>query len=196
MPDQSSPWTTLSSRRHYESPYVAVDEDEVRHRTGKVHPYTALRFRIAGIAVLPILPDGGTMLVGQYRYVSKRYTWELPRGAGSLSTPALETARRELAEETGLTGGHWIEIATLMASPGISDEIAPCFVAWGLEQRQADPDPQEDLVLKRIPFEEAVHSCLDGTIRDAVSVALILTVHARAARGDLPHDLLQLLRRP
>lgn len=196
MPDRSNPWQTLETRRYYESSYLAVDEDRVSHRTAKVHPYTALRFRIAGIAVLPVLSDGTTLLVGQYRYVSKRYTWELPRGSGSLSVPALETARRELAEETGLTGGRWIEMATLMASPGISDEIAPCFVAWELEQSQADPDPQEDLAVKRIPFEEAVGACLDGEICDAVSVALILAVHARAARADLPDDLLRLLRRP
>lgn len=62
--DPCNPWTTLSSRRFYESRYVDVDQDEVRHRSGKIHPYTALRFRIHGIAVLPIFNDGSTILTG------------------------------------------------------------------------------------------------------------------------------------
>ena len=106
MPNQSNPWETLSSQRFYESRYVDVDQDEVRHRSGRVHPYTALRFRIYGIAVLPIFDDGSTYLIGQYRYVSQRYTWELPRGSGPKTTEPLETAQRELQEETGARAGQ------------------------------------------------------------------------------------------
>ena len=69
MSDQSNPWTTLSSKRFYESPYVDVEQDEVRHRAGRVHAYTALRFRVFGITGLPIDHDGCTYLIGQHRYV-------------------------------------------------------------------------------------------------------------------------------
>lgn len=194
MSDPDNPWKTLSSQRFYESRYVDVDEDTVRHRSGKVHPYTALRFRIYGIAVLPIFHDGSTCLIGQYRYLTRRYTWELPRGSGSKSVAPLETARRELKEETGAVAGQWLEVLRLMVSPGITDEMAPCFVAWELDQGAADPDPQEDLAIRRLPFREAVVAALDGTICDAPSVATLLAVHARAADGSLPADLTRLLR--
>jgi 8-oxo-dGTP pyrophosphatase MutT (NUDIX family) len=191
--DQSNPWVTLSTQRFYDSPYVAVEEDQVHHRSGRVHPYTALRFRIHGIAVLPVLADGSTLLVGQYRYLSQRYTWELPRGSGPKTEPAVATAQRELAEETGLRGGNWLEVLNLMVSPGITDERAPCFVAWDLKQDAADPDPQENLTLRRLPFREAIGAALDGTIQDGVSIATILTVQRRAATSDLPDGLLRLL---
>jgi 8-oxo-dGTP pyrophosphatase MutT (NUDIX family) len=194
VPDHSNPWTTLSSQRFYESRYVDVDQDEVRHRSGKIHPYTALRFRIYGIAVLPIYSNGSTALVGQYRYLAQRYTWELPRGSGSKDVDPLETARRELKEETGAGAGQWLEVLRLMVSPGITDEIAPCFVAWDLNQGAADPDPQEDLAIRRLPFRDAVAAALDGTICDAPSVATLLTVNARATQGSLPADLIRLLR--
>ncbi|MBL0408024.1 NUDIX hydrolase [Microvirga aerilata] len=194
MPNQSNPWETLSSQRFYESRYVNVDQDEVRHRSGKVHSYTALLFRIYGIAVLPIFDDGSTTLIGQYRYVSRRYTWELPRGSGPKTTEPLETAKRELQEETGAHAGQWLEVVRLMVSPGITDEMAPCFVAWDLEQGAAHPDPQEDLSTRRVPFQQAVAECLDGTICDAPSVATILAVQARVAQGGLPEDLLRRLR--
>jgi 8-oxo-dGTP pyrophosphatase MutT (NUDIX family) len=194
MPDQSNPWETLSSRRFYESRYVDVDQDEVRHRSGKVHPYTALRFRIYGIAVLPILADGSTYLIGQYRYLSQRYTWELPRGSGPKGIDPLETAQRELKEETGAVAGQWLEVLRLMVSPGITDEMAPCFVAWDLDQGMADPDPQESLAIRQLSFPEAVAAVLDGTICDAASVATILAVQTRVAQGSLPADLLMRLR--
>ncbi|MBM1171288.1 NUDIX domain-containing protein [Microvirga arabica] len=194
MPDPSNPWTTLSTQRFYESRYVDVDQDEVRHRSGTDHPYTALRFRIYGIAVLPIFADGTTYLIGQYRYLAQRYSWELPRGSGLKSAVPLETAKRELKEETGAVAGQWLEVLRLMVSPGITDELAPCFVAWDLEQGTAEPDPQEDLAVRRLPFGEAVAAALDGTISDAASVATLLAVQARAAANTLPADLLTRLR--
>lgn len=194
MPELSNPWTTLSSRRFYESRYVEVEEDTVRHRSGAVHPYTALRFRIHGIAVLPVFADGSTVLVGQYRYLSGRATWELPRGSGPKAEDPLLTARRELREETGAAGGQFLEVLRLMVSPGITDEMAPCFVAWDVDQGAADPDPQEDLVLRRLPFRDAVAAALSGEIEDAASVATLLAVSLRAASGRLPESLLRLLR--
>jgi 8-oxo-dGTP pyrophosphatase MutT (NUDIX family) len=194
MSNQSNPWETLSSQRFYESRYVDVYQDEVRHRSGKVHSYTALRFRIYGIAVLPIFEDGSTYLIGQYRYVSQRYTWELPRGSGSKATEPIETAKRELQEETGTHAGQWLEVARLMVSPGITDELAPCFAAWDLEHGTAHPDPQEDLSIRRLPFRDAVAECLNGAICDGPSVATILAVHTRAIQGNLPEDLLRRLR--
>ncbi|GEO14968.1 NUDIX domain-containing protein [Microvirga aerophila] len=194
MPDQINPWETLSSQRFYESRYVDVDQDEVRHRSGRIHPYTALRFRFYVIAVLPIFADGSTRLIGQYRYLARDYTWELPRGSGSKSVDPLETAQRELKEETGATAGQWLELFRLMVSPGVTDERAPCFVAWDLSQGAADPDSQEDLTIRRLPFRDAVAAALDGTISDAASVATLLAVHTRAAQGNLPADLMRRLR--
>ncbi len=194
MPDERNPWKSLSTRRFYESEYVDVEQDEVRHRSGRIHAYTALRFRIFGIAVLPIDQDGCTELIGQYRYVSGLYTWELVRGSGPLTTDPLLTAQRELQEETGFSAQHWLEVLRLMASPGITNEWAPCFVAWGLTRTRARPDQEETLSRRRVSFSEAVAACLNGEMVDGPSVATILAVHARALRGELPEGLLAVLR--
>lgn len=191
--ERGNPWRRLSTQRFYESFYLAMEEDAVRHRSGREHPYTAVRFRIHGIAAVPILADGSTCLVGQYRYLSERYTWEVPRGAGEKTVPALETAQRELAEETGLHGGSWMELLDLMVSPGITDERAPCFVAWDLEERAPIDLPGEELAIRRLPFREAVGAALDGTICDAASVSSLLALNARLLRGDLPPGLLAAL---
>ncbi len=66
----------------------------------------------------------------------------------------------------------------------------PGFVAWNLTRGPADPDPQESLRLRRIPFAAAVGEALSGAITDGPSVALLLCLAERARRGDLPGDLL------
>jgi 8-oxo-dGTP pyrophosphatase MutT (NUDIX family) len=194
MTDQSNPWTRLSTQCFYESQYVQVEEDQVRHRSGHIHSYTALRYRVHGVAVLPIDQEGFTYLVGQYRYLPDLYTWELPRGSGPLDADPLQVAQRELREETGLEAENWLELFSLLPSPGISSERAPCFVAWATTQRDSRPDQTETLAARQIRFSDAVSAAVSGEIIDAPSVASILTVQTRALRGDLPDDLLRLLR--
>jgi 8-oxo-dGTP pyrophosphatase MutT (NUDIX family) len=193
MTDESNPWTRLSTQRFYESQYVEVEEDQVRHRSGRIHSYTALRYRVHGIAVLPIDQAGFTYLVGQYRYLPDLYTWELPRGSGPLDADPLQVAQRELREETGLEAENWLELFSLLPSPGISSERAPCFVAWNTAQRGSRPDQTETLAVRRIRFSDAVSAAASGEIIDAPSVASILAVQTRALKGDLPDDLLGLL---
>jgi 8-oxo-dGTP pyrophosphatase MutT (NUDIX family) len=194
MTDESNPWTRLSTQRFYESQYVRVEEDQVRHRSGRIHSYTALRYRVHGVAVLPIDQEGFTYLIGQYRYLPDLYTWELPRGSGPLDTDPLQVAQRELREETGFEAENWLALFSLLPSPGISSERAPCFVAWNTSQRGPRPDQTETLAVRRIRFRDAVSAAANGEIIDAPSVASILTVQTRALRGDLPDDLLRLLR--
>jgi len=189
-----NPWVTLSSANHYEDHYLRLDVDQLRHESGREHPHTAVRFNVYGIAVLPIFRDGTVCLVGQYRYVLERFTWEVIRGSDPLNLKPLDTARRELVEEIGAEAASWLELPSLTASPGISSELAPCFVAWNLKQVGDRPEPQESLNLRRIPFGQAVDAVLRGEIIDAASVALLLGASERARRGQLPDDLIALLR--
>jgi len=190
---QANPLQRISSRQVHATPLVFIREDQVRTDSGPQHPYTVIQFKVCGVCVLPIDPDGNARLVGQHRYVADRYTWELVRGAGNLSDP-LGAAQRELKEETGLTAGKWLQVLDLMASPGLTDERAPGFIAWETQEGRTHPDESEDLHVRKVRFREVVDLVLSGQVVDAPSCALILASYVRVQRGELPRDLLDLLQ--
>jgi 8-oxo-dGTP pyrophosphatase MutT (NUDIX family) len=192
--DRTNPWQCLQTEIGFDNPYYSARRDTVRHRSGREHPYVSVRTKFRGVGVLPIDAEGCTTLIGQFRYVLDRFTWEVVRGGIPLATAALDGARQELGEETGLRADHWLHLFDLHASPGLTDEICPSFVAWGLHAGPARPEQHETITQRRLPFAEAVSMVLAGEIADASSVALILGVQTRLSRGELPGDLLALLR--
>src|SRR5207253_6535863 len=101
-PSERNPWTTRRSSERYANPWIRVVEADVLDPSGKPGIYGTVHFRNLAIGVVPIDPDGTTVLVGQYRYPLERYTWEIPEGGGPHGTDPLASAQRELREETGL----------------------------------------------------------------------------------------------
>ena len=193
MIDRTNPWQCLDTEIGFDTPYYSARRDIVRHRSGREHPYVSVRTKFRGVGVLPIDAEGCTTIIGQYRYVLDRFTWETVRGGIPMDTAPLDGAEQELAEETGIHAEHWLHLFDLNASPGLTDEICPCFVAWGLRTGPARPEQHETITQRRLPFAEAVSMALAGEIADASSVALILGLHTRLLRRDLPAELLALL---
>jgi 8-oxo-dGTP pyrophosphatase MutT (NUDIX family) len=191
---KKNPWSTSERNRVFDCPYFSVRVDTVSLSGRTERSYNSIRMKKSGVTVVPIDQDGCTVLVGQYRYVLDRFTWEVTRGGGRLDAPSVESAQAELLQETGYRARHWLQIFDASASPGISDELAPGYVAWGLERGAPQPDEEELLVSRRVPFAEAVELALSGEIADLASIALLLAIDARGRRGTLPADLLELVR--
>ncbi len=136
------------------------------------------------VAVVPIDRTEHVTLVRQPRVPAGGPVLELPAGLVEAGEAPLATARRELAEETGLHGGEWTEVATFFTSPGYSDERMHLFVATGLEQGDARPEETEELELVRVPVAEVpslIEECEDGK----TLVGLLMVVRLRAT-GTLP----------
>jgi 8-oxo-dGTP pyrophosphatase MutT (NUDIX family) len=189
MAGPDNPWTTLSSRRLYDGGWIALDDNRVRDAAGQESPYAVVRFKKVGLRILPIDNAGCTYLVGQHRYGANTYSWELPAGGGEAGEDFVEAARRELAEEAGLAAAHWLKLLDMVPSGSITDERQIGFVAWGFEHVPREPDPQEVLRVKRLPFAEALACVLDGSVMDAGTIAMLATAEAAAARRALPAEL-------
>lgn len=104
------------------------------------------------VAVVPVDRDDRVTLVRQERVAAGGSLLELPAGGVESGEDPLESARRELAEETGLHGGEWAEIATFFTTPGYCDERIHLFLATALEQGEATPEESEDIELVRVPL--------------------------------------------
>src|SRR5579884_959457 len=106
------------------------------------------------VAIVAVDRDGCITLVRQQRVPANGPVLELPAGGVEEGESPLQTAQRELREETGLRGGDWVEVAAFFTTPGYSDEKLHLFVAKDLEQGEASPEGSEELEIVREPLSE------------------------------------------
>jgi 8-oxo-dGTP pyrophosphatase MutT (NUDIX family) len=169
-----NPWQTLSSEVKYHNPWISVREDQVVNPGGGHGIYGVVSMKNKAIGIIPLDADGNTWLVGQYRYALNEYSWEIPMGGGPVERDTLESAKRELKEETGLLAARWTRIARLHTSNSVTDEEGFVFLAEDLTQSDVEPEETEDLRLWKLPLAEAVRMCMTDRITDAISVAGLL----------------------
>jgi 8-oxo-dGTP pyrophosphatase MutT (NUDIX family) len=185
MNETHNPWTVLNERIVYDNKWIGLTEYDVLNPSGGKGIYGKIRFKNLAIGILPLDEKGNTWLVGQYRFTLDAYSWEIPEGGGDPALPPVESARRELLEETGLVAAEWLPLMEMHLSNSVSDERAYIFLARGLEQREAEPEETEQLVVRKLPFEEAYRMVETGEITDSMSVASILKVKLMLVQGQL-----------
>ena len=100
---KKGPWTILSAKDVYENPWIRLTHHEVLTPAQTPGIYGLVHYKNLAIGVVPVDAEGHTYLVGQYRFPLDAYSWEIPEGGGAAGIDPLESAARELREETGLT---------------------------------------------------------------------------------------------
>lgn len=146
---------------------VSEPDGVVTVRDIVVHP--------GSVVVLPVFPDGTTLLVRQYRHAVGRYMWELV--AGSLDKPGeapAAAAKRELLEEAGYTARRWRKLLDYVPSPGLLGERMHIFLATGLTAGTAQPEDDERIEPKHFRWSEIDRMIKNGSISDGKSLAGLL----------------------
>ena len=185
-PTRRGPWIVNASRRVYDNPWIGVSEYDVTDPGGNPGLYGVCEVKSFAVGVVPVDAEGHVWLVGQHRFPRDYYSWELPEGGGSMAVPPLDSARRELKEETGLSAAGWWELLQLDFSNAVTDEIGFGFLAWDVTPGASDPDDNEKLEIRRLPFGDVLEMALNGEIRDAFSQAMLMKVDILGRRGGLP----------
>ena len=123
--------------------------------------------------------------VRQYRYALGQELWELPAGKLEPGEEPFEAAKRELAEECGLTADRFVDLQPFYPTVGYCSEVIYTWLATGLHPVPMHLDEGEFLTPEKVPFAEALAMVLDGRIRDGKTVAGLLKVQALRAAGKL-----------
>ncbi|WP_181305780.1 NUDIX hydrolase [Rufibacter sp. XAAS-G3-1] len=169
-----NPWNTLESTPIYSNPWISVREEQVINPGGGRGIYGVVSMKNKAIGIIPVDDEGNTWLVGQYRYTVNEYSWEIPMGGGPIGIDPLESAKRELKEETGFTAAEWTNIGRIHTSNSVTDEEGFIFLAEELTAGETEFEETEDLKIWKLPLHEAVRMAMDSEITDAISIAGLL----------------------
>ena len=171
-----NPWKTISTTEEYDNPWINVKENKVINPAGKDGIYGVVHFKNKAIGIIPIDENGNTWLVGQFRYALEEYSWEIPMGGGPLEIDILESAKKELKEETGLSAINWQNICRIHTSNSATDEEGFIFLAQNLTEGETEFEDTEDIKVWKLPFTDAIKMVMNGEITDAISIAGLLKV--------------------
>jgi len=136
------------------------------------------------VAVVPLFDDGTVLLERQFRYPHRRTFIEVPAGKLDAGEPPLDTAMRELLEETGYAAQEWTRLGTMHTAIAYTDEAIALFLCRKMT-RVGEPklDPGEFVETLIVPFDEAIAMVRDGRITDSKSVCSLLWVDKWGSRG-------------
>ena len=133
------------------------------------------------VAVVAVDDEAQLWLVRQLREPARKELVELPAGSREPGEEPLATAKRELQEECGLTGGKWRQLAAFWTTPGFCREYMHLYLAEGVEAGEAEPEDDEDLAVVRWHVDELEARLPE--IEDAKTLAgLLLFLRLRSSR--------------
>ena len=171
---------TISSREVYRNPWCSVREDVIERSVpgsdvGVRGIYGVMDKEPACIVIaLEETPQGEFLrLVRQFRYTVGGAYFEFPQGSWETAeVDALELARGELAEETGLRAERMTRLASPWVAYGAMHQVQHVFLAEGLSQGETKRDAEEhDMTVHRVSVAEFEAMVLDGRVRDSCTLA-------------------------
>jgi ADP-ribose pyrophosphatase len=164
---------TLSTEQVFDGRLLKVHRDKVRLSDG----HEAIREWIAhpgAVVIIAVLENGKLLFERQFRYPLNQIFLELPAGKIDANEHPLDTARRELREETGYKAKSWRHVATMHPCIGYSDEHIEIFWAQGLSYVGAELDHGELLDVIEMSVSDALLAVRDGEITDAKTITALL----------------------
>lgn len=139
------------------------------------------------VAIVALDAESCVVFERQYRAALDNNLLEIPAGKRDVpDEPPLETAKRELLEETGLSAARWTELTEFYNSPGFSDEHSTIFLAEDLTDLGHDlQGPEEEaMVIERVPIGEVWNLISGGQLVDGKSiVGLVVALHHLETRA-------------
>ncbi len=175
--DPRNEWTILNKKVLYEHERFNMVIYNVLNPAGTQVDYPALTYNRKSTGVCAVDKNGYLYLVGQWRFGAGYYSWEIPEGTGAKGENALETIKRELKEEAGISAKDWQYMGKIYPNNVTTSEETHLFLARELTIGENDPDEYEKITIRKIKFSNAIQEIKEGKITDANSVAGIMMAY-------------------
>ncbi len=180
MQNQRDPFDepTISSERLYEGRLISLRRDTIALPSGREARREIVEHKGA-VCIVPVLGDGRIALVRQFRKPAGEVLLEIPAGGLEPNEAPLDAARRELIEECGLRAGKLTPMWSCFLAPGYSTELIHCFLAEDLTPTDTNPDEDEIVETELFHLNDLLPMVDDGRIRDAKTIAALLSLFRR-----------------
>jgi ADP-ribose pyrophosphatase len=172
----------LSSKLIYQGKIFGVRQDQVLE-PGGVKALRDVVTHHGSVVLLPVLPDGGIILVRQYRHTANAFLWELPAGRIERGERAAVAAQRELSEETGYRARHFRLMMDVYPTPGFVAERMYVYAASGLYAAASTPDADERIETRPFALSALLRMIRRRDVHDAKTVAGVLYYAQFLKRG-------------
>jgi len=160
------------ARIAYQGRSITVRVEEAQLPGGRTVELDVVRHPGAS-AIVPFESDDVVLLIRQFRHAAGGTIWEVP--AGKLDEDSPEgCARKELEEEAGRRTGHLVKLASILTTPGFTDEVIHLFAAFDLTPIPQRLEEDEVIEVVPMPLERALALVWSGELRDAKSALALL----------------------
>lgn len=157
---------TISRKPIFKGHVIEVEVQEVELPNGN-HSQRELVHHNGAVAIIAFTPENKLVLVRQYRKALEKAIAEIPAGKLEPGEDPLDSAKRELAEETGITANKWSKLISFYTSPGFANELVHIYLAEDLNQGEAYPDDDEFVERLNVTLDEARQMISNEDIHDA-----------------------------
>ena len=175
---------TLTSEVLFEGRVITLTKDTALLENGKTAEREVVHHH-GGACILPVDDEGNVYMVRQFRYAMGEEIWELPAGKLEKDEDPFEAAKRELAEECGVTAGNYVDLGVLYPTVGYDSEKIYIWAARDLQTTGQHLDPDEFLDVVKMPFAQALEMVMSGEIKDSKTIAGLLKYKVLRDRGQV-----------
>lgn len=170
--DDEKKWEVISSEYIICRPWLTARKDSLRLPDGRINPEFYVLEYPDWVNVIAIDKQGRHVMVRQYRHGLGEMSTELCAGVMEEGETPEQAARRELAEETGYTGGRWSLQCVISGNPSCTNNLTYCFLAEDVELTGTQHlDPTESLTVMLMSPDELLELMKADEMKQSLMLA-------------------------